>query len=618
MTIESRSVAGSDSVAGSGRDEYFELEPRTAPLERSVAELTWRGKRALSRVASRAASHKESYGAAVRDWRNQLYWGDNLQVMGHLLRAYRGAVELVYIDPPFDSNANYSKPIKRRGTRSASAFEEKQYGDVWSGASYLQFMFERLTVMRELLSPTGSLFLHCDWHRSAQLRCILDEVFGAENFKNEIVWHYYNKLQGNVSRFASNHDTILFYSKSEDYTFHRLRELREKPTKQIRRVWDKAQGSIVNAKDESGHIEYIESTHKTLDDVWRLPMLQPADRVEAVGYPTQKPEALLERIILAASNPGDLVFDAFMGSGTALTVATKLGRRCIGSDVNLGAIHAATRRLVSIAQRAAAGEPLAIKNGLPEGGYEAEAPRELYGGVDVFSVNDHELFRNEAEAQQRLLEAVGARPLSRGSGFHGELGHGAEARLVRVMPIHRPATQEDLEPIFRGLDTREHRRRTGGSESSLSVTLLCMGHEPGLAEALEAELRSRWPTETVGIDVELRDMRGRSGALVSPRSTEASIALDGGRLVISDFHPASLLAKMSHEATRGAWRELVDSVLIDFHYDGVVLRPTLSDVPERGELVAGTYEVPPDATRIRIKITDIVSDVFETNIARDP
>jgi site-specific DNA-methyltransferase (adenine-specific)/adenine-specific DNA-methyltransferase len=109
---------------------------------------------------------------------------------------------------------------------------------------------------------------------------------------------------------------------------------------------------------------------------------------------------------------------------------------------------------------------------------------------------------------------------------------------------------------------------------------------------------------------------GRAEALVSPRSTEASITLDGGRLVISAFHPASLLSKLSQNAAPGAWRELVDSVLIDFHYDGAVLRPTLSDVPERGELVAGSYEVPPDATRIRVKITDIVSDVFETSVAR--
>ena len=123
-------------------------------------------------------------------------------------------------------------------------------------------------------------------------------------------------MQGNINRFASNHDNILVYTKSDTFTFNKIREKREKPVRQIKRVWDSETQSLVNAKDEDGKVIYIESTHKTVDDVWRLSMLQPADKIEPTGYPTQKPEALIQRIIEAATNPGDIVFDCFMGSGT--------------------------------------------------------------------------------------------------------------------------------------------------------------------------------------------------------------------------------------------------------------------------------------------------------------
>ena len=231
--------------------DFFELDASEPGGTHRVSELRWANKERLRRVPHFRAEHQESHGHAVDGFKNELYWGENSRVMGHLLGRYRGAVQLVYIDPPFASNADYTKTIRRRGDRKAtSAFEEKQYEDVWIDDSYLQFMYERLTLLRELLSPTGSLFLHCDWHRSAQLRCILDELFGPDQFRNEIVWHYYNKLQGNVARFASNHDTILFYSKSADFTFNRIRELRDKPVKQIKRVWDRAKGSIVNKKSD--------------------------------------------------------------------------------------------------------------------------------------------------------------------------------------------------------------------------------------------------------------------------------------------------------------------------------------------------------------------------------
>ncbi|GEM_PF-1620792 len=142
--------------------------------------------------------------------------------------------------------------------------------------------------MRELLSDDGVFCMHCDWHKSHYLRALLDEIFGADAFENEIVWYYYNKMQGNINRFASNHDVILVYKKSAKYHFNKLREKRAEPVQQIKRVWNKETQSLVNAKDENGNVIYINATHRTIDDVWRLPMLQPADKVELLGYPRNR------------------------------------------------------------------------------------------------------------------------------------------------------------------------------------------------------------------------------------------------------------------------------------------------------------------------------------------
>lgn len=188
--------------------------------------LHWRGKRPFASTVYYPAQHRETYGEAVNGWRNRIYWGDNLQVMSHLLKEFRGAVRLVYIDPPFDSKANYKLTIARRGKEASndhSLFEEKQYSDIWANDEYLQFMYERLILIRELLADNGTIYVHCDWHKSHYLRCILDEVFGKDNFINEIIWKRANTVKGNVgqgSRFwGANTDTVFFYKKGDDYTF---------------------------------------------------------------------------------------------------------------------------------------------------------------------------------------------------------------------------------------------------------------------------------------------------------------------------------------------------------------------------------------------------------------
>jgi DNA modification methylase len=293
--------------------------------------------------------------AHLDDFRNLLIWGDNKPVAASLARDFAGKINLIYIDPPFDVGLDFTMevPIGDQAEevyKDQSALEMVAYADMWGRGtdSYLHLMYERLVGMKTLLSETGSIFVHTAWHTGFFWRLLLNEVFGRERLLNEIVWYYYNKFQGNINRFASNHDVILWYSKTEAFTFHRQREERERPVRQLKRAWDKEKGAIVNVKDEHGNVVYVESTERTLDDVWRIPMLQPADKTENLGYATQKPETLLERIIKAASNPNELVADLFCGSGTTGAVAERLGRRWIMADLGRFGIHTSRKRLIEL------------------------------------------------------------------------------------------------------------------------------------------------------------------------------------------------------------------------------------------------------------------------------
>ena len=286
-------------------------------------------------------------------------------------------VDLVYIDPPFASGADYAKKVYiRRNPKAAAAiaqaeseldieelkaFEEKMYGDVWDKERYLNWMYENLMAIKSIMSDEASIYVHLDWHIGHYVKILLDEIFGESNFINEIVWHYYNKMQGNVNRFASNHDVIFLYRKSDDYLFQPIKEKRDKSTKQIKRVWDKETQKLVNAKDENGKVIYIDSDEITIDDVWRMSMLQPADKEEPVGYATQKPEALIERIVSASSKENMLVADFFGGSGTTARVANRLNRRFIHTDIGINSIQVTRDKLI---EQGAEFEVLEVKDGV--------------------------------------------------------------------------------------------------------------------------------------------------------------------------------------------------------------------------------------------------------------
>ena len=554
--------------------------------------LHWKGKRPFTGTQFYPAQLKESHGAEVDGWMNKIFWGDNLQVMSHLLKHFRGQVNMIYIDPPYDSKADYKRKIFLRGKQvesTNSSFEEKQYTDIWTNDEYLQFMYERLMLLKELLAPTGVIFLHCDWHKNHYLRCIMDEIFGPSNFQNEIIWYYYNKMQGNINRFASNHDTILLYSKGDNFTFSKIQEERPEAVKQIKRAWSKEKQKLVNAKNEEGKVIYIEATHKTVDDVWRLSMLQPADKTENLFYPTQKPEAVLERIIAASTNPGDLIFDCFMGSGTTQAVAMRMGRKFIGADINLGAIQTTTRRLLNLVDY-----------------LQSSLDTTYYTGFTIYNVNHYDIFRNPAQAKDILLNALEIQPLPNNNIYDGE----KDGRMVKIMPINRIATRADLNELITNFDYKSFEKANEKSPGKPveNLLLVCMGHEPDLAAALQSAVNYK-------LDIEVVDILRDSARLEFKRDAEAEIVIEGGKLLIREFYPMNLLQKLSlMKENVENWKELADSVMVDFNYDGAVFEPQVVDVPEGDGLVKGVYDIPASAGTIRVKITDLLSETFEQSL----
>jgi len=192
-------------------------------------------------------------------WRNRLIWGDKKYVLPSLLPQFAGKVNLVYIDPPFDTGADFSFQVQiesEQFTKEPSIIEQKAYRDTWGRGldSYLQWFHDTILHLHELLSDDGSLYVHLDWHAGHYAKIVLDQVFGRDNFMNEVIWWYYNKFQGNVNRFASDHDVILWYRKGEKYQFVPQKERRDRAVRQLKRSWDRELGRIVNAKDEEGRV----------------------------------------------------------------------------------------------------------------------------------------------------------------------------------------------------------------------------------------------------------------------------------------------------------------------------------------------------------------------------
>lgn len=402
------------------------------------------------------------------DWRNRLIWGDKKYILPSLLPEFSGKVDLVYIDPPFDTGADFSftrsiPDSNESFVKEPNIIEQKAYRDTWGRGldGYLQWFYETAVVLHDLLSDTGSIYVHLDWRLDQFVRCVMDEVFGPECFRNLIVWK--RDIAGKGAKRASrqwprNIDSILFYSRSADtWTFKQQFVALSDEQKKAYRYMDadgrlykavqlgdysatsiarfESEGLIHTSSTGSKYKKYyLDEAMATVDCIWTdIPGFGTRTAAsEQVDYPTQKPEALLERIINTSSNEGDLVLDCFCGSGTTATVAEKLGRRWITCDLGRFAIQTTRKRLLSIDNV----RPFAVQN---LGKYERQAWQAAEFTSAAADAERQRVYR------RFMLDLYHAEPLEGYAWLHG-LKNG---RSVHVGAVDAPVTVEDVKAIAR-------------------------------------------------------------------------------------------------------------------------------------------------------------------------
>ena len=461
----------------------------------------------------------ESFQAGqAPEWRNRLIWGDKKYVLPSLLAEFAGKVDLIYIDPPFATGSNFGyqaqvhpdngdgkPPLKL--DYQPNMIEEIAYRDTWGGGldTYLKWMFETLTFLRELLAESGSIYVHCDQTAGHYIKGLMDEVFGSNNFRNEIVWHY-GKMSNSSKNFPANHDAILRYSHTDDYTFYPIKgEESEYRNRYIRHLTGNQVlfGSVKQSKDSlvAGRVKKLETElgrplkdddvlfdfdveFKVQSDVIYVPIIKGNAR-ERTGFPTQKPEALLERIVKASSNPDALVLDCFVGSGTTAAVAEKLGRRWIAADMGRFAIATTRKRLLAIPEV----QPFQVQN---LGRYERQAWQSA--GL-------------ERNYQEFILQLYHATPLIGYEWLHGSKG----GRLVHIGAVDAPVSLDDVQKVV-----AEFRALVGSGADAPSVAGIDI---LGWDFALEADTEAKELAHREGINIRLRRI---------PREVMDSRAVEAG------------------------------------------------------------------------------------------
>lgn len=423
----------------------------------------------------------DTSGRQVQGWTNKLIWGDNKLILSSLKNGpmrreidKQGGLKLIYIDPPFDVGADFSMNVEigdESFTKKPSVIEEVAYRDTWGKGtdSFIAMIYERLKLMHGLLADDGSVFVHCDWRLNSSMRLVLDEVFGSDNFMNEIVWCYRDVGGGrNTPFYKRKHDTIYWYAKSSSYQIHELgrgnlsdetikvygrhfengkltyRKLKEAYPKTFETR--KKQGRVPDNLDE---VWLDEASGKQLEDWWtdinplRIRKRE-ATLKEAHLYPTQKPEALIERIIKTVANENDLVADFFCGSGTTLAVAEKLGRKWVGADLGRFGIHTSRKRMIQVQREMKKdGKDFRAFEILNLGKYE----REYYVNThDKLSEPEQKVYltRKEREFVDLILHAYKAQPVDSYNNFMGK----KRDRLVAVGPISTAVTYGFVEDVL--------------------------------------------------------------------------------------------------------------------------------------------------------------------------
>lgn len=403
----------------------------------------------------------DTRGRQLKGWTNKLIWGDNELILSSLgngpLREEiekQGGLKLIYNDPPFAVGMDFGFDIEigsETAEKRQSIIEEIAYRDTWGKgiSSYLSMMYERLKLMHNLLVEDGSIYVHCDWRVSYYLRLLLDDIFGIDNFRNEIIWFYPGRERISENKFQSKHDTIYYYGKSAKSKLNAVTKKwdKEERVKMLRRKIHKDANGKEWFWETRGQANGIEPYKKYLDeyvdkggalnDVWDDIQFLRGNHPERVGYETQKPEELIERIIIASSNEGDLIADFFCGSGTTATVAEKLGRKWITTDLGRFSIHTTRKRLIGVQRELqSSGKDFRAFEILNLGKYERQ-----------FFMDD--LTNGKLQAKENLyvdliLEAYKAKRIEGHSTLHGSKA----GRFIHVGPLDVPVTQSRLLDIF--------------------------------------------------------------------------------------------------------------------------------------------------------------------------
>ncbi len=529
------------------------------------------------------------------DWQNLLFHGDNKEVLATLLEnGFRGKVDLIYIDPPFDSGANYVRKAELRGVKSDklegadyTPIEQTMYFDIWKNDSYLQWMYERLQLMKELLSENGSIYVHLDYRRNSPIRLIMDEIFGEENLVNEIVWSYRSGGASRKESLPRKHDTILFYRKDTSFEVNAQteRQYLEKPFMDSKQ--DKAGRFYVDTilRDSfEGLINVVADDGKIITYNTRPVLNLSAERTD---YPTQKPEGLLELLIEIASKKGGGVLDCFTGSGTTAAVAQKLGRRWIGCDINKGAIQTTGKRLQKV---------------INEQSKEKEKPK--YPSFAVYQVNDYDLQILRTEAVELAVEHIGIERRKTDPFFDGLLGK----ELAKIIDFNHPLTLLDLQLVEDELKKRPDEDR--------NIVLVCLGKEMASDYWIEA-WNKKHPVNKIRV-IELRTDKKYGKFLThQPDIAKVEVKREGGKAIvdIKDFVSPTIIERLNNggifKLKIPDFRAMIDTVLIDTNYDGKTFRVTLADVPEKkSDYITGHYEldIPKAKTTIAIKIIDMLGE----------
>jgi len=525
------------------------------------------------------------------NWQNLLFHGDNKEVLATLLElGFRGKIDLIYIDPPFKSGADYVRKVELRGLKdlgrldedSSSVLQQTMYFDIWNNDNYLQFMYERLMLLKELLADTGSIYVHLDWHVGHYIKLLMDEVFGQENFRNEIVWVYSGATSPGIKIYARRHDCILWYTKSDKYTFEPDR---------IRQEYSEASKKMAGRKKKFHHGNeevVIELSEKgKFPEDWIYIPTGIAIANEHLGFQTQKPEALLERIVKASSNPDDLVLDCFIGSGTTARVAQKLGRRWIGCDINTGSIHLTSRELQKIILEQ-------INNNETK-----------YPSFAIYKVNNYDLKLLQTEAIELAVQHIGIQRIRTDRFFDGTLGK----NLVKIIDFNHPLTLLDLQLIQDELKKRPNEDR--------DITIVCLGKELTVDPWID-EWNKKHPVNKISL-IELKTDK-KYGSFLIHKPAEAKVKIERksnkALIKIEDFISPTIIERLNidsklYKVKIPDFRSMIDCILIDNNYDGNTFHIVFSDVPKKkSDLIEGRYEIeiPDEKTKIAIKIIDMLGE----------